>query len=112
MYDAPLQAIRSTLRDRLRVATTFGYCPRFLHSTGQLQKGGPTEVVALQIVAQVDPDLPIPGMPYACATLLEAESLANFKSLQASGRRALRLDLGTDISSGLQAILRVLSTIP
>ena len=81
------------MRDHLGgVATTVGYGPRFLHSTGQLHKGGPNTVVAVQIVdANPMPEVPIPGAPYDFGTLIAAQSIGDHRSLLAHGRRVLRV---------------------
>jgi glucose-6-phosphate isomerase/transaldolase/glucose-6-phosphate isomerase len=97
--DAALESLRRTVRDHLgEMATTAGYGPRFLHSTGQLHKGGPDSVVAVQIVdAGPMPEVPIPDAPYDFATLIKAQSIGDHQSLLAHGRRVLRVaapDLG------------------
>ena len=73
-------------------ATTLGYGPRFLHSTGQLHKGGPNRGVFLQIVA-TEGDLAIPGERYGFKTLQQAQALGDYQVLERHGRRVLRLDL-------------------
>lgn len=90
---ARLQAVRMRLRDRYRVATTVGFGPRFLHSTGQLHKGGPNQGVFLQVTGTPEADLPIPGRPYTFATLEAAQALGDLASLRAHGRRVARLTL-------------------
>jgi hypothetical protein len=90
---APLEQLRRSLRDALGgAAVTAGYGPRFLHSTGQLHKGGPNEVVAVQLVARTPTaEVPIPGYPYDFGTLITAQSIGDLQSLQAHGRRVLRV---------------------
>ena len=92
-HDAALEGLRRTVRDRLGgMATTAGYGPRFLHSTGQLHKGGPNTVVAVQIVdAGPVPALAIPDAPYDFATLLAAQGIGDLRSLQDHGRRVLQV---------------------
>jgi glucose-6-phosphate isomerase len=92
--DSALAAIRVRLRDRLTVATTVGYGPRYLHSTGQLHKGGPPVGHFLQIVDPAKEDLPVPGQPYGFGTLEAAQAEGDLRALRARGRPALRL-LGT-----------------
>jgi transaldolase/glucose-6-phosphate isomerase len=87
---AELAAIRQGLRDRYRVATTVGFGPRFLHSTGQLHKGGPNTGVFIQVVEQAAADLPIPGKPYTFGQLKAAQALGDLASLKAHGRRVTR----------------------
>jgi transaldolase/glucose-6-phosphate isomerase len=91
--DAELEALRRRVRDQLGgSAVTAGYGPRFLHSTGQLHKGGPDTVVALQIVsASPDPAVPIPGKPYDFATLIAAQAIGDHRSLLSHGRRVRRI---------------------
>lgn len=96
-----LQAIRVAIRDALRLATTVGYGPRFLHSTGQLHKGGPDTGLFLQITAEDASDLPIPGEPYTFGVLKAAQALGDFQALRAKGRRILRVHLGPDVKGGL-----------
>ncbi len=99
-HDAELETLRRKVRDHLGgVATTVGYGPRFLHSTGQLHKGGPTTVVAVQIVdANPMPSLAIPGEAYDFGTLIAAQSIGDHRSLLAHGRRVLRV-AATDVGA-------------
>jgi hypothetical protein len=89
-----LHRARMALRDRLRVATTLGFGPRFLHSTGQLHKGGPNTGVFVQVV---DPELhdgpPIPGQNYSFGVLIDAQALGDLRSLRAHDRRVARVTL-------------------
>ncbi len=93
--DAELAGLRRRLRDGLDgMPVTAGYGPRFLHSTGQLHKGGPNSVVAVQVVprcptASVD----IPGAPYDFGTLIAAQAIGDLQSLQQHGRRVLRVEV-------------------
>lgn len=90
--DHQLEQLRRTLTSDLGVAVTAGYGPRFLHSTGQLHKGGPGTVVAVQIVSrtQVSP-VAIPGKDYDFAALIAAQAAGDYQSLVAHGRRVLRV---------------------
>ena len=103
-HEAEIQAIRTQMRDATRCATTTGYGPRFLHSTGQLHKGGPATGVFLQVTAPDTKDLPIPGVPYTFSTLKQAQALGDFRSLSTRGRRAIRVDLGSDVLAGLKRL--------
>jgi transaldolase / glucose-6-phosphate isomerase len=103
-HDEEIQAIRTHLRDATKCATTTGYGPRFLHSTGQLHKGGSDAGVFLQITAPDRKDLPIPGAPYTFSTLKQAQALGDFRSLSTRGRRAIRVDLGADVLAGLKRL--------
>ena len=86
-----LQAARVRLRDRHRVATTVGFGPRFLHSTGQLHKGGPDSGVFIQVVGDDPDDLAIPGQAYSFGRLKQAQALGDLESLRAQGRRVARV---------------------
>jgi glucose-6-phosphate isomerase len=88
-----LQRARVSIRDRLRVATTVGFGPRYLHSTGQLHKGGPNTGVFIQVVDARSTDVPIPGRPYPFGTLIDAQALGDLRSLRARGRRVARVTL-------------------
>ncbi|MCA1593333.1 MAG: bifunctional transaldolase/phosoglucose isomerase [Acidobacteria bacterium] len=103
-HDAFIQQIRTQLRDATRCATTTGYGPRFLHSTGQLHKGGPATGIFLQITAPDKADLPVPGESYTFSVLKQAQALGDYRSLSKHGRRAIRVDLGADTRAGLQRL--------
>lgn len=103
---ALLQAVRMRLRDGLRVATTLGYGPRFLHSTGQLHKGGANNGLFIQLTADDSRDLPIPGEPYSFSVLKQAQALGDLQSLQAKGRRVVRIHLGKTRDAGLDQLLK------
>lgn len=85
-----LGALRLRLRARYRCAVTVGTGPRYLHSTGQLHKGGPNTGVFVQIVEPGDDDLEVPGRGYTLATLLHAQADGDHGALQAAGRRVVR----------------------
>jgi transaldolase/glucose-6-phosphate isomerase len=103
-----LQAIRTRVRDARHVATTVGYGPRFLHSTGQLHKGGPPRGVFLQLTHQITMDMPVPGVPYSFGVLELAQALGDFQSFQTRRLRAVRVDLGADIEGGLARLEEML----
>ena len=107
-HEAVIQAIRNHLRDATRCATTTGYGPRFLHSTGQLHKGGPDTGVFLQITAPDICDVPIPGESYSFSVLKQAQALGDFRSLSTRGRRAIRIDLVTDALAGLERLQQLI----
>ena len=88
-----LRTLRVAVRDRTRAATMFGYGPRYLHSTGQLHKGGPNTGVFVLISATPQQDVPIPGEPFSFGTLELAQALGDFTSLDATTRRALHVHL-------------------
>jgi transaldolase/glucose-6-phosphate isomerase len=106
--DALLSRLRVAFRDRAHNATTLGYGPRFLHSTGQLHKGGANNGVFLQLTADAPQDLPVPGESYTFATLRNAQALGDLQVLKRRGRRALRVHLGADPDTALAALVAAL----
>jgi glucose-6-phosphate isomerase len=88
-----LQEIRVALRDRLRIATTVGWGPRYLHSTGQMHKGGPTSGLFVQITGEDREDVPIPGAGYGFTTLKAAQALGDLQNLRDGARRVIRIHL-------------------
>jgi len=102
-----LQEIRIAIRNATRCATTTGYGPRFLHSTGQLHKGGPDSGVFFQVTADDRTNFPVPGEPYSFSILKQAQALGDFRSLSKRGRRAIRVDLGADVVAGLKRLREV-----
>jgi transaldolase/glucose-6-phosphate isomerase len=96
-----LQRLRRMVRDRTRAATCVGFGPRYLHSTGQLYKGGPNSGVFVQITCDDADDLPVPGRRYSFGVVKNAQALGDFQVLRERGRRALRVHLGTDVKNGL-----------
>jgi glucose-6-phosphate isomerase len=99
-----LRALQATLRDRTRRAVTVGYGPRYLHSTGQLHKGGPASGCFLQIVAGHPDDLPIPGRRETFGVLIDAQALGDLASLRAHGLPVLRVHLSDDPDAGLRQL--------
>ncbi|HVF89611.1 MAG TPA: bifunctional transaldolase/phosoglucose isomerase [Blastocatellia bacterium] len=103
-HDLLLREIRLAIRDNLRVATTVGYGPRFLHSTGQFHKGGPPSGVFIQITSDDPEDVPIPGRPYGFSVLKRAQALGDFQSLASRNLRAIRFHAGDQVAFGLSAL--------
>lgn len=99
--DAAFADMRAHVRDAHRVATTLGYGPRFLHSTGQLHKGGPPTGAFVQVTAAERDDIAIPGKPFTFGQLKAAQGIGDFQSIAAHGRPVLRVHLGADIEHGL-----------
>ena len=99
------------MRDRKRVATCLGFGPRFLHSTGQDYKGGPNTGVFLQITAKHADDMDIPGQKYSFGVVIDAQAAGDLSVLEARGRRAMRIHLGTDVDAGLKALNAAFSAI-
>lgn len=107
--DRKFRELRTVVRDRTKCATTAGYGPRFLHSTGQLHKGGPNTGVFFQITDEDKSDFPVPGEPYTFSVLKEAQALGDFRALSSRGRRVIRIDLGKDILAGLNHLEEVIN---
>ena len=105
---ADLAEVRSTLAHRVRRPVTFGWGPRFLHSTGQFHKGGPAEGVYLQITAEPLADLEVPGRDYTFGRLISAQAAGDASVLADHGRPVLRLHL-TDQAAGVAAVREALS---
>jgi len=99
-----LKALRRSVRDRTRAATMFGYGPRYLHSTGQLHKGGPNTGVFLLVSATPREDVAIPGEPFSFGTLEQAQALGDFASLDATGRRAVHAHLAAPDAARLRQL--------
>jgi len=99
-----LRAIRTEIRDHLHVATTAGFGPRFLHSTGQLHKGGPPKGVFLQITTEHPEDVAIPGQRYSFGVLQAAQAAGDFDSLKRHGRPVARAHV---TEHGLPALTRI-----
>jgi transaldolase / glucose-6-phosphate isomerase len=102
---ALLAQIRHLVRERRTVATTLGFGPRFLHSTGQLHKGGPNTGVFLQITSDDAFDLAIPGETFTFGQLKGFQAQGDFAVLAERHRRALRVHLGADVAAGLRGLL-------
>ncbi len=107
--DAALAALRSAFMDRYRVATTAAYGPRFLHSTGQLHKGGPDSGLFVQLTARREDDLPVPGEPYTFGTLVDAQALGDLAALQERDRPVARVQLGPDLVADIGRLARVVA---
>jgi transaldolase/glucose-6-phosphate isomerase len=106
--DAALQEARRRLRHVTHRAVTLGYGPRFLHSTGQLHKGGPNNGVFIQLTTDDPQDLPIPGAPYSFGTLKAAQAAGDMETLLNKGRRAMRLHFSGDIVIGIQKLVEAI----
>ena len=107
--DRAIEQLRMTITERFGVATTFGYGPRVLHSTGQLHKGGPNSGVFIQLVTSGVPDISIPGRPYSFGILVAAQVLGDMENLKSEGRRVALLDVGTDVDKNISALETLIS---
>jgi glucose-6-phosphate isomerase len=104
-----LRALQHDLRDGTRKAATMGYGPRFLHSTGQLHKGGAPTGCFFQLTAGRTADMPIPGQEETFGVLIDAQALGDFAALGAHDLPALRVDLGDDVEAGLDELRAALA---
>ena len=105
-HAARLREVSAIIRDRLGVATTLGFGPRFLHSTGQLHKGGPNSALILQIVDQPADNLAVPETNYTFDALIQAQALGDLTALKQRRRRVLRINLGGETLSGLDRLVQ------
>ena len=103
--DRLLTELRTKVMQRCRIATTAGYGPRYLHSTGQLHKGGPPTGLHLQLTMARHRELPIPGQQYGFDILATAQAIGDYQALTNLGRRVITIDLGDDPIAGLQRLL-------
>ncbi len=109
--DAAIARIRTLLRDRTGRATTAGYGPRFLHSTGQLHKGGAPIGLFLQLTADHPVDRLIPGWPYTFGDLIDAQAAGDFQVLESHKLPVLRIHLEADPDAGLAALEQALGRV-
>ena len=104
-FDAAVSELRQVIRDATKSATTFGYGPRFLHSTGQLHKGGPPTGRFLQLVHDSAPDVEIPDADYGFTRLKHAQAIGDLETLRAHDLPAERVTLeGDDPAAALRAL--------
>ena len=106
--DQALGQLRRRVMERYRIATTLGYGPRYLHSTGQIHKGGPGTGLYLQVTEDRERDLPIPGAPYTFGVLADAQARGDIQALQSLGRRVAMVNLGSDHGAGILDLAREL----
>jgi len=104
-----LRQLRMVIREKYGVPVTVGYGPRFLHSTGQLHKGGENNVVALQLTYDPAEDVLIAGEPFSFGTLIRAQALGDFEALRAHQRRVMRLHLGDELLANLDKLIEVIA---
>ncbi|HEX6684877.1 MAG TPA: hypothetical protein VF062_18960 [Candidatus Limnocylindrales bacterium] len=106
--DEPVAGVREALAGSTGVPVTFGWGPRFLHSTGQYHKGGPQVGAFLQITGNVGKDLAVPGKPYSFGQLQAAQAAGDRQALSSRGRPLLHLHL-TDRAEGIKQLLRAVT---
>lgn len=99
-----LHTLRRRVMRHRRIATTAGYGPRMLHSTGQLHKGGPDSGIFLQLTHEHTADVAIPGWPFSFGTLADAQALGDLQALQALGRRAVSVRLRGDPAAAIRSL--------
>ncbi|HEX7833349.1 MAG TPA: bifunctional transaldolase/phosoglucose isomerase, partial [Thermoanaerobaculia bacterium] len=102
--DQLLSEIRELIARQLHVATTSGYGPRFLHSTGQLHKGGGDNGVFLQLTGGPNRDVAIPDEAFGFGALVRAQAIGDLESLASRNRRAVSVDLGENVEDGLRQL--------
>jgi hypothetical protein len=103
-FDEAVAELRTTIRDATRATTTFGYGPRYLHSTGQLHKGGPPTGLFLQLVHEPERDVEIPEAGYTFGTLVAAQAIGDLQTLRGHGLPAERVRLEGDPAQALRAL--------
>jgi glucose-6-phosphate isomerase len=107
---ASLEGVRDQLAAHSQRPVTFGWGPRFLHSTGQFHKGGPAIGVFLQVTAAAETDLPIPGLPFTFGELISAQAAGDAQVLSEHGRPVLRLHL-TDRAAGVRQLQELVAAL-
>jgi glucose-6-phosphate isomerase len=110
LADASAALLRPELAKRTGLQTTFGWGPRFLHSTGQYHKGGHQNGIFLQVTGAAEHDIPVPDRPYTLGTLQHAQALGDGQVLAEHGRPVLRLHL-TDRAAGLAELMRAVQEV-
>lgn len=99
-----MQGLRRRAMAEYHIATTMGYGPRFLHSTGQLHKGGPDSGIYLQLTQDHDKDIDIPGWDFSFGVLADAQALGDLQALEDRGRRTVSINLGSDPVDGIRRL--------
>ena len=103
-----LRDLRRAVLRKTGLATTLGFGPRFLHSTGQFHKGGPNEGLFLQLLDDPAPDLSVPETDYTFGQLIRGQALGDARALELKGRRVLRVNLKRDVAGGLERLRRAI----
>jgi transaldolase / glucose-6-phosphate isomerase len=105
-FDEAIADLRTAIRDKTRATTTFGYGPRYLHSTGQFHKGGPKTGVFIQLVHDGDYDIEIPGAGYTFKTLKNAQAIGDYKTLEAHGLPVTHIRLEGDPARAVRDLIK------
>ncbi|MBN1587054.1 MAG: glucose-6-phosphate isomerase [Candidatus Omnitrophica bacterium] len=108
-YEKSLARMRRRMTERLAVASLRGYGPRYLHSIGQLYKGGPNTGVFMILTADPSEKIPVPGKKYSFGELEMAQALGDLSALEGHERRVIRIHLGKNISAGLKQLEEIIS---
>ncbi|MBI2831214.1 MAG: bifunctional transaldolase/phosoglucose isomerase [Chloroflexi bacterium] len=103
--DEALADFRHKIVERYHIATTLGYGPRFLHSSGQLHKGGPGTGLFLQLTTDHERDIPVPGKPYTFGVVADAQALGDLEALKALGRKVVRIHLARGNAESIGKLL-------
>jgi hypothetical protein len=106
-----LAKLQATIRDEQHLATSMGYGPRFLHSTGQFHKGGPNSGYFIQLTAKAKEDAPIPGKRYTFGLFRDAQAIGDRQALVAHGRKVIRIDLGHDPVASVHKLAKEVETM-
>ena len=106
-----LQKIRMLLRNHFKTATCLGFGPRYLHSTGQVYKGGPNSGIFLEITADDSVDVPVPGKNYTFAVVKNAQAIGDYQVLCERKRRVIRLHIKGNLNDGLSAIQKAVEEV-
>ena len=104
--DAAVAELRAAVRDATKATTTFGYGPRYLHSTGQMHKGGPATGLFLQFVHDGDEDVEIPGAGYTFGHLKHAQAIGDLLTLRDHGLSAVQVRIDGDVAEGVRDLTR------
>ena len=102
--NSELRSLRQRITEKFAVPTTAGFGPRYLHSTGQLHKGGPNSGLYLQLTADHHARIPISGRTYTFSTLVDAQASGDYLALKALGRRIVRAHLGDSVEDGIRGL--------
>jgi hypothetical protein len=105
-FDEAIEELRLAIRDKTQATTTFGYGPRYLHSTGQFHKGGPPTGIFVQLVHDGDEDIEIPGAGHSFRTLKNAQAIGDYRTLQAHNLLVMRIRLDGDPAKAVRDLIK------
>ena len=109
--DQAITSLRRAIMERYRIATTAGYGPRYLHSTGQLHKGGPDSGLFFVITADQGTEMPVPGMAYSFNYLSQAQAMGDLRALAERGRRVAHLHLQREDADAMRALSKQIGSL-